>query len=138
MVLVNIKATQNEPFYTELLIICRVNIQHCVHVLWWSDNYTYDDTLAQVEVMPGEDDEDEEDEMDGSMVSMEGADGQQYVVLEVIQLQVNCLPAILWYSQFWSAYYNMPSIKKIVSLIKLTSNHGYSDCLQIESLPGWF
>ncbi|XP_054273871.1 transcriptional repressor CTCF-like isoform X3 [Macrosteles quadrilineatus] len=41
----------------------------------------------QVEVMPGEDDEDEEDEMDGSMVSMEGADGQQYVVLEVIQLQ---------------------------------------------------
>jgi len=42
----------------------------------------------QVEVMPGlEDEEDEEDEMDGSMVAVEGSDGQQYVVLEVIQLQ---------------------------------------------------
>lgn len=46
----------------------------------------------QVEVMPGEDG-DEEDEMetdiDGNVVAVEGSDGQQYVVLEVIQLQVS-------------------------------------------------
>ncbi|KAL1130853.1 hypothetical protein AAG570_012094, partial [Ranatra chinensis] len=46
----------------------------------------------QVEVIPGEDnDEDEEldDEMEGSVkaLAVEGSDGQQYVVLEVIQLQ---------------------------------------------------
>lgn len=44
----------------------------------------------QVEVMPGEEDEEEEDGLDGSMMAVEGSDGQQYVVLEVIQLQV-CL-----------------------------------------------
>lgn len=38
----------------------------------------------QVEVMPGMGSEDEEDE--NEMIAMEGADGQQYVVLEVIQL----------------------------------------------------
>lgn len=43
----------------------------------------------QVEVMPGEeDDEDEmETDMEGNVVAVEGSDGQQYVVLEVIQLQ---------------------------------------------------
>ncbi|XP_073976183.1 uncharacterized protein isoform X2 [Rhodnius prolixus] len=51
----------------------------------------------QVEVMPGEEeDEDEADETDatgedngleGSVMAVEGCDGQQYVVLEVIQLQ---------------------------------------------------
>lgn len=40
----------------------------------------------QVEVIPGEE-EDEEDDIDGSMMEVE-SDGQQYVVLEVIQLQV--------------------------------------------------
>ncbi|XP_075228493.1 uncharacterized protein LOC142328594 isoform X2 [Lycorma delicatula] len=40
----------------------------------------------QVEVIPGEDD-DEEEELNGSMMAVEGSDGQQYVVLEVIQLQ---------------------------------------------------
>lgn len=37
----------------------------------------------QVEVMPGMDSEDEEDD---EMMAVEGSDGQQYVVLEVIQL----------------------------------------------------
>lgn len=48
----------------------------------------------QVEVMPGEsdeededEDEDEEDDEDHNMMAVEGQDGQQYVVLEVIQLQ---------------------------------------------------
>lgn len=40
----------------------------------------------QVEVMDDEDEE-EEDENDTPMVQVEGLDGQQYVVLEVIQLQ---------------------------------------------------
>lgn len=40
----------------------------------------------QVEVIPGEDGEDEEEDIDGSMMEVE-SDGQQYVVLEVIQLQ---------------------------------------------------
>lgn len=41
----------------------------------------------QVEVMPqlGSEEDDDEDE-DGDMVAVEGSDGQQYVVLEVIQL----------------------------------------------------
>lgn len=38
-------------------------------------------------MIPGEDD-DEEEELNGSMMAVEGSDGQQYVVLEVIQLQV--------------------------------------------------
>lgn len=45
----------------------------------------------QVEVMPGEDgvdDDDLEPDMEGNVVAVEGSDGQQYVVLEVIQLQV--------------------------------------------------
>jgi len=42
----------------------------------------------QVEVMAGEEDEDEDDDTDGEMMAVEGQDGQQYVVLEVIQLQV--------------------------------------------------
>lgn len=42
----------------------------------------------QVEVMPGEEDEDEDEDLDGSMMAVEGSDGQQYVVLEVIHLQV--------------------------------------------------
>jgi len=41
----------------------------------------------QVEVMPGEDEDEEDDELSGGMMAVEGADGQQYVVLEVIQLQ---------------------------------------------------
>ncbi|XP_059477046.1 transcriptional repressor CTCFL-like [Neocloeon triangulifer] len=45
----------------------------------------------QVEVMPTESDEEEEDEdeedEDGDVMAVEGQDGQQYVVLEVIQLQ---------------------------------------------------
>lgn len=41
----------------------------------------------QVEVMPGIDSEEEEDEdEDSDMMAVEGSDGQQYVVLEVIQL----------------------------------------------------
>ena len=42
----------------------------------------------QVEVMAGEEDDDEDDDTDGEMMAVEGQDGQQYVVLEVIQLQV--------------------------------------------------
>jgi hypothetical protein len=42
----------------------------------------------QVEVMAGEEDDDEDDDTDGEMMAVEGHDGQQYVVLEVIQLQV--------------------------------------------------
>ncbi|XP_014290440.1 transcriptional repressor CTCFL [Halyomorpha halys] len=44
----------------------------------------------QVEVMPGEDGDEEEEmetDIDGNVVAVEGSDGQQYVVLEVIQLQ---------------------------------------------------
>jgi hypothetical protein len=42
----------------------------------------------QVEVMAGEeDDDDDDDDTDGEMMAVE-QDGQQYVVLEVIQLQV--------------------------------------------------
>ncbi|RZF44236.1 hypothetical protein LSTR_LSTR003876 [Laodelphax striatellus] len=43
----------------------------------------------QVEVIPGddEDDEDDDDELNGQVMAVEGSDGQQYVVLEVIQLQ---------------------------------------------------
>jgi len=48
----------------------------------------------QVEVMPAddseeeeEDEEDEDEENETSMMAVEGQDGQQYVVLEVIQLQ---------------------------------------------------
>ncbi|XP_039287301.1 transcriptional repressor CTCF [Nilaparvata lugens] len=42
----------------------------------------------RVEVIPGdEDDEDEDDELNGQVMAVEGSDGQQYVVLEVIQLQ---------------------------------------------------
>lgn len=37
----------------------------------------------QVEVLPGMESEDEED---GDIMAVDGADGQQYVVLEVIQL----------------------------------------------------
>lgn len=45
----------------------------------------------QVEVMPQleseeDEDEDEDEEDDGDMMAVEGSDGQQYVVLEVIQL----------------------------------------------------
>ncbi|PNF42636.1 hypothetical protein B7P43_G01275 [Cryptotermes secundus] len=40
----------------------------------------------QVEVMAGEEDDDEDDDTDGEMMAVE-QDGQQYVVLEVIQLQ---------------------------------------------------
>uniref|UniRef100_A0A0A9WVG1 Transcriptional repressor CTCF n=3 Tax=Lygus hesperus TaxID=30085 RepID=A0A0A9WVG1_LYGHE len=45
----------------------------------------------QVEVMPGIDDDEDEDEesegeIDSSVMAVEGSDGQQYVVLEVIQL----------------------------------------------------
>lgn len=45
----------------------------------------------QVEVMPGagsdeEDEEEEEEEDEGDVMAVEGTDGQQYVVLEVIQL----------------------------------------------------
>ncbi|KAJ9600457.1 hypothetical protein L9F63_009227 [Diploptera punctata] len=42
----------------------------------------------QVEVMAGEEDDDEDEDTDGEMMAVEGQDGQQYVVLEVIQLQV--------------------------------------------------
>lgn len=44
----------------------------------------------QVEVMPGEDGDDEDEmetDVEGNVVAVEGSDGQQYVVLEVIQLQ---------------------------------------------------
>ncbi|XP_063241559.1 transcriptional repressor CTCFL-like isoform X2 [Bacillus rossius redtenbacheri] len=41
----------------------------------------------QVEVMTGEDEDDEDEDTDHEMMSVEGQDGQQYVVLEVIQLQ---------------------------------------------------
>lgn len=40
----------------------------------------------QVEVI--DDEEDEEDENETQVLAVEGEDGQQYVVLEVIQLQV--------------------------------------------------
>lgn len=41
----------------------------------------------QVEVIPHMDSDEEEDEEDeGDMMAVEGGDGQQYVVLEVIQL----------------------------------------------------
>jgi hypothetical protein len=43
--------------------------------------------------MAGEEDEDEDEDTDGEMMAVE-QDGQQYVVLEVIQLQVkltNCV-----------------------------------------------
>lgn len=42
----------------------------------------------QVEVMPQlcSDEEDEDEEDDGDMMAVDGGDGQQYVVLEVIQL----------------------------------------------------
>jgi hypothetical protein len=38
--------------------------------------------------MAGEEDDDDDDDTDGEMMAVEGQDGQQYVVLEVIQLQV--------------------------------------------------
>ena len=39
--------------------------------------------------MAGEDDEEEDEDTDGEiMTAVDGQDGQQYVVLEVIQLQV--------------------------------------------------
>ncbi|PSN37776.1 hypothetical protein C0J52_15857 [Blattella germanica] len=41
----------------------------------------------QVEVMAGEEDDEDDDDTDGEMMAVEGQDGQQYVVLEVIQLQ---------------------------------------------------
>ncbi|KAJ4438811.1 hypothetical protein ANN_14763, partial [Periplaneta americana] len=41
----------------------------------------------QVEVMAGEEDDDDDEDTDGEMMAVEGQDGQQYVVLEVIQLQ---------------------------------------------------
>ncbi|XP_067003344.1 transcriptional repressor CTCF isoform X1 [Anabrus simplex] len=41
----------------------------------------------QVEVMAGQDEDDEDEDTDGEMMAVEGQDGQQYVVLEVIQLQ---------------------------------------------------
>ncbi|GLG92522.1 hypothetical protein R5R35_000719 [Gryllus longicercus] len=41
----------------------------------------------QVEVMAGQDDDEDEEDTDGDMMAVEGNDGQQYVVLEVIQLQ---------------------------------------------------
>lgn len=40
--------------------------------------------------MAGEEDDDDDDDTDGEMMAVEGQDGQQYVVLEVIQLQVKC------------------------------------------------
>nr|CAD7440655.1 unnamed protein product [Timema bartmani] len=40
-----------------------------------------------VEVMAGEDDDEDDEDTDGEMMAVEGQDGQQYVVLEVIQLQ---------------------------------------------------
>lgn len=43
----------------------------------------------QVEVMAGEDEDEDDEDTDGDMMAVEGQDGQQYVVLEVIQLQVN-------------------------------------------------
>ncbi|KAK0177667.1 hypothetical protein PV328_001699 [Microctonus aethiopoides] len=43
----------------------------------------------RVEVMTGYDDEDEEEEDEDEMMAVEGSDGQQYVVLEVIQLADN-------------------------------------------------
>ena len=47
----------------------------------------------QVEVLTGddeeEDEEDPDDPMDQKMMAVEGQDGQQYVVLEVIQLPEN-------------------------------------------------
>lgn len=52
----------------------------------------------QVEVMPGEEDEDEDEDLDGSMMAVEGADGQQYVVLEVIHLQVDSAKIKIVYS----------------------------------------
>jgi hypothetical protein len=42
----------------------------------------------QVEVMAGEEDDEDDEDTDGEMMAVEGQDGQQYVVLEVIQLQV--------------------------------------------------
>lgn len=45
--------------------------------------------MFQVEVIPedGEEDEDEDEDSNQGMMAVEGSDGQQYVVLEVIQLQ---------------------------------------------------
>ncbi|KAK0181052.1 hypothetical protein PV327_003371 [Microctonus hyperodae] len=43
----------------------------------------------RVEVMTGYDDEDEEEEDEDEMMAVEGSDGQQYVVLDVIQLTDN-------------------------------------------------
>lgn len=40
----------------------------------------------QVEVIPGLDSEEEDEEGEIDMMAVEGSDGQQYVVLEVIQL----------------------------------------------------
>lgn len=42
----------------------------------------------QVEVMPGDSEEEDEEDEEEEMMAVEGQDGQQYVVLEVIQLQV--------------------------------------------------
>ncbi|XP_075228495.1 uncharacterized protein LOC142328594 isoform X3 [Lycorma delicatula] len=57
------------------------------HMLIHTDQKPFQcDQCDQVEVIPGEDD-DEEEELNGSMMAVEGSDGQQYVVLEVIQLQ---------------------------------------------------
>lgn len=44
----------------------------------------------QVEVM-AEDDDEEDEGMEGGMMAMQSADGQQFVVLEVIQLQVSTM-----------------------------------------------
>lgn len=49
----------------------------------------------QVEIITGDEDDEEDEEDDDierSLVSVEGANGQQYVVLEVIQLQVSFAP----------------------------------------------
>jgi hypothetical protein len=51
----------------------------------------------QVEVIPGADEDEDrlDDGMEGSVMAVEGTDGQQYVVLEVIQLQVRSIHRIL-------------------------------------------
>ncbi|XP_046997162.1 transcriptional repressor CTCFL isoform X2 [Schistocerca americana] len=41
----------------------------------------------QVEVMAGEDEDEDDEDSESEMMAVEGQDGQQYVVLEVIQLQ---------------------------------------------------
>ena len=43
----------------------------------------------EVEVYDDEEDDEEEDDEDTEVLAVEGEDGQQYVVLEVIQLQVS-------------------------------------------------